>query len=127
MTHLLLGEAARYECLHRDSEARSPLPKAKSNLRGYGIRHTITKRWYAGSGRWRSKYANCCWNNSHQDGLWYSPEEALRSLRRYFRKTEIALVEAVPLYKVLPEDFEEVVDVWCFPYRLPAGRAIPLK
>ncbi len=132
MTVLLLGEAARYECLFRDSDAMVPHPEPpKSDLLGYGIRQTISKRWYASGGRWEDN-PDCYWPVDYSDfrerhGLWDDPEQALRSLNRYFRRTEIALIEAVPFYESPPEDFEEVADVWTYPYRLYAGRAIRLK
>lgn len=54
---------------------------------GYGVRHTVSGRWYRGRGRFTSD----AW--PHFDG----PLEALRSARRYLRETEISFLELVPL------------------------------
>ena len=60
---------------------------------GYGVRHTISGRWYMGTGR----FSNHAWPVF--DGM----SEARRSARRHLRETEIAFLELVPLRSCQPQ------------------------
>jgi hypothetical protein len=61
---------------------------------GYGLRHTISGRWFNKGLRWSS------------DGFpwWLSPQSAFQYARRNLRLTEAGLLEAVPLVLYLPSE-----------------------
>ncbi len=56
---------------------------------GYGLRHTVSGRWYCGRGRYRS------------DGWPYfdGPQAAMRDVQKHLRESEIAFFEAVPMLR----------------------------
>jgi hypothetical protein len=61
---------------------------------GYGVRHTISGRWYRG----RDRYSDDPWP------CFDGPDDAIKSARRYLRETEIAFLELVPIRVCQPRE-----------------------
>ena len=106
-----------------------PTPKTPEELKGfcgYGIRCHSTGRWYAGAGRFSNRPDSRDKRGYAGESLWPTVKAARRSVAYSLRSSEIALLEAVPLYSKPPDDFVEWVegDRWEGPYA--AGTPMPL-